>query len=476
MLDEARKREKVANAFLLATLAASAAQSPKDFVKTGHMEAPGTALMQMWAQKRKEAERNLDHGRVSHAARNIKVSSERSRKKDKISESKSDHTKKDAESKLPKGYSLGRERQGKGDHVFFDVKDEHGRTIETPKMVGGAKKGKSKYSSSLKATSTNVGNFIKKVHQAIDDVQSEKPGTAERMKAAYRKGISELPPKEKYKKADSLLRKMKTFEQFFAEAYVPLRDSDEPYDDEGFPTRTLKWSKKMTNARMGVGKEKSKGRYGTGTPNISKGVAAARKLEKMKQVDDEKESVRRKRGEAREKANRLLGANRRKLQTALDRAHLEKSLKSEEYMMEMRKEDKVAGKKKTPLYTVVKSARVVRQPEGSDTKWKVKKSEKKTVSREASIPRVKQGMIDKETNPYGSRYEVLGTYKRHAHGGGGSGAEAPGVKRGVGKLEQQKVDKAKREKGERPIGSGPSPADKVALKRSQQKRSMGGGR
>ena len=72
MLDEARKREKVANAFLAATMAASAAQSPKDFVRTGHVEAPGTALMQMWGKKRGEAERNLDSGRVSHPARNRK--------------------------------------------------------------------------------------------------------------------------------------------------------------------------------------------------------------------------------------------------------------------------------------------------------------------------------------------------------------------------------------------------------------------
>jgi hypothetical protein len=70
MLDEAKKREKVANAFLAATMAASAAQSPKDFVRTGHIEAPGTALMQMWAKKRGEAERNLDHGRV--VPRNVK--------------------------------------------------------------------------------------------------------------------------------------------------------------------------------------------------------------------------------------------------------------------------------------------------------------------------------------------------------------------------------------------------------------------
>ena len=72
MLSEGRKREKVANAFLAATMAASAAQSPKDFVRTGHIESPGTALMQMWAKKRGEAERNLDSGRVSHPARNRK--------------------------------------------------------------------------------------------------------------------------------------------------------------------------------------------------------------------------------------------------------------------------------------------------------------------------------------------------------------------------------------------------------------------
>jgi len=152
-----------------------------------------------------------------------------------------------------------------------------------------------------------------------------------------------------------------------------------------------------------------------------------------------------------------------------------KEFLEEAHLYEMRKEDKVAGKKKTPLYTTVKSARVERQPEGSDTKWKLKKSEKKTVSREASLGRTKQGMIDTATNPYASRYEVLGTYKRHAHGGGGSGAEAPGRKRGVGKLEQQKIERAKREKGERPIGSGPSPEYKVALKRAQRSRSMGGG-
>ena len=73
MLSEAKKREKVANAVLGATFALSAAQSPKDFVRTGNIESPGTALMQTWGKRRDEAERNLDSGRVSHPARNKKM-------------------------------------------------------------------------------------------------------------------------------------------------------------------------------------------------------------------------------------------------------------------------------------------------------------------------------------------------------------------------------------------------------------------
>lgn len=73
MLSEAKKREKIANALLGLSFTASAAQSPKDFVRTGHIESPGTALMQRWGRVRGEAERNLDHGRVGPSGRNRKV-------------------------------------------------------------------------------------------------------------------------------------------------------------------------------------------------------------------------------------------------------------------------------------------------------------------------------------------------------------------------------------------------------------------
>ena len=42
---------------------------------------------------------------------------------------------------------------------------------------------------------------------------------------------------------------------------------------------TRRWDKKYGDALINVGREKAKGRYG-GTPNISRGVSAARKLEK----------------------------------------------------------------------------------------------------------------------------------------------------------------------------------------------------
>ena len=114
------------------------------------------------------------------------------------------------------------------------------------------------------------------------------------------------------------------------EGYVPLRTSDEHYDDEGFPTTTRSWSNKMTDARIGVGKVKDRSRRNSGDPigNLTKGVSAKKRLDAMKKVDDEPESVRAKRSQAKAAANRQLGTNRRSLQTSLDREHLTKSLKS----------------------------------------------------------------------------------------------------------------------------------------------------
>jgi hypothetical protein len=48
--------------------------------------------------------------------------------------------------------------------------------------------------------------------------------------------------------------------------------------------------------------------------------------------------------------------------------------------------------------------------------------------------------------------------------------------RGVGKLEKQKMEKTPEGERVRPFSAGPSPAQKVALRKAQRARSTGGGR
>ena len=141
----------------------------------------------------------------------------------------------------------------------------------------------------------------------------------------------------------------------------------------------------------------------------------------------------------------------------------------EAYLVEMRKEDKVKGETKTPLHVTTTSGRVVKKPEGG---LEVKKSTRKSLTPRAATGRMKQGMIDKETQPYATRMPGA---VRHAQGGGGSGAAAPGRLRGVGKLEKQKMEKTPEGERVRPFSAGPSPAQKVALRRAKIARSSGGG-
>lgn len=141
----------------------------------------------------------------------------------------------------------------------------------------------------------------------------------------------------------------------------------------------------------------------------------------------------------------------------------------EAYLVEMRKEDKLKGETKTPLHVTTTSGRVVKKPGGG---LEVKKSTRKSLTPRAATGRMKQGMIDKETQPYATRMHGA---TRHAQGGGGSGAAAPGRLRGVGKLEKQKMEKTPEGERVRPFSAGPSPAQKVALRRAKIARSTGGG-
>jgi len=125
---------------------------------------------------------------------------------------------------------------------------------------------------------------------------------------------------------------MKTFKEFvdICEGYVPLRTSDKPYDDEGFPTRTMNWSKKYTKALLDVGGQKFRSGMNIGDPikNLVKGVSSAARLAAVKKVDAEPESQRAARSQEISQRNKKLGADRRKLQTSMDRQHLTRSLRS----------------------------------------------------------------------------------------------------------------------------------------------------
>lgn len=77
LINEARKRDNVANALLGLSFAANVLQSPSALLNSGKIEGPGVQLMSRMMKRRGEANRNLDSGRVSHPARNRKKKEEK---------------------------------------------------------------------------------------------------------------------------------------------------------------------------------------------------------------------------------------------------------------------------------------------------------------------------------------------------------------------------------------------------------------
>lgn len=120
----------------------------------------------------------------------------------------------------------------------------------------------------------------------------------------------------------------------------------------------------------------------------------------------------------------------------------------EVHIYEMRKEDKVKGKKKTPLYTFKTVGKVERAPEESGKKWERKNIEIKNISAKAGMGRYRQG---------GSGGSEL-AYKRHPHGGADDWTPA-GSQRGVKKVPGEK----------KPEVGHISPADRVAARRANLK-------
>lgn len=137
-------------------------------------------------------------------------------------------------------------------------------------------------------------------------------------------------------------------------------------------------------------------------------------------------------------------------------------------IQEMRKEDKMKGKKKTPMYLTKVSKSAEKTPEG---KWEIKRTEHRKPNPDAMIGRMRQGMTaSPEDAPapsgWGSEREQL---RRHPHGGGGSGAKdnKPGESRGV-----KKTPGARTERNWNT--DGPSPATKVSWAKSKRSAKLGG--
>jgi hypothetical protein len=105
-----RKRDNLANALLGLAFATNVAQSPEALVRSGNIEGPGMQLMSRMMQRRKEANRNLDSGRVSHPSRNIKKKT----KSSEIKESTLDKSK--MKCNKPKAQAVGDSLTGKS-HV-----------------------------------------------------------------------------------------------------------------------------------------------------------------------------------------------------------------------------------------------------------------------------------------------------------------------------------------------------------------------
>jgi hypothetical protein len=119
-------------------------------------------------------------------------------------------------------------------------------------------------------------------------------------------------------------------------------------------------------------------------------------------------------------------------------------------IQEMRKEDKVAGKKKTPIYISKTTKKVEPSPEGSGKKWSVNTKEYKTTNPVATFGRAKQGLpatpsdyrpnynttsgrgsFDKP-NPHGAHRNVRGAARD------GTTADVVGSKRGVKRIPGEK--------------------------------------
>jgi len=96
---------------------------------------------------------------------------------------------------LPKGYSYGKEQQGKGDHksATIQVKNK-GKNVDTDMKIGGAHGGRDKYSPSWKATHDKHKKTLSGIDKEVSSIQKKKESgdsdTSKRMNKSYDRRVA----------------------------------------------------------------------------------------------------------------------------------------------------------------------------------------------------------------------------------------------------------------------------------------------
>jgi hypothetical protein len=153
----------------------------------------------------------------------------------------------------------------------------------------------------------------------------------------------------------------------------------------------------------------------------------------------------------------------------------EEILEDAHLIQEMRKEDKVKGKKKTPMYVDRTTKHVRNAPEGSTKKWERVDVKTKVPNTLAMTSRIMQGLSPTPKDaPRQTAYSTVGGRlnfggQMHPHGQTGS---QRGVKKQKGKKPGKTIEKTPsgRWKSRNP-DTGSTPAERLAKKKAQQEPS-----
>lgn len=142
-------------------------------------------------------------------------------------------------------------------------------------------------------------------------------------------------------------------------------------------------------------------------------------------------------------------------------------------IQEMRKEDKVRGKTKTPMYVDKVKKTVEKTPEGN---WRINKTTYRKPNQVAVAGRLRQGLSPTPDTPPVADYAPTGgrmhsAAEMHPHGQGGS---KRGVKKQKGKKPGKTIEKTPRGRWKvMHPNTGPTPAERLARKKAKSQPYQG---